>query len=82
MLTSNLNDLMQKLYLDDYMQRRKILQEKLNELFSKDYEDTGTLAEEIQKLEQETIGEHTKSLVGRIRVRLTSEKPFLPFWIV
>ena len=55
------------------MARRKHLQEKLNELFTKDYEDSGTLAEEIQRLEQETIGEPTRSLVGRIRVSLWVE---------
>lgn len=50
---------------DDFMSKRKVLADKLKHLFEEDDEDKDKLIQELQRLEQETVGGTTKSLIGK-----------------
>lgn len=63
--TLTLNRAANLLSTEDYKSKKQYLADRLQNLLNEDYSDNEKFAKELVKLEQETLGEPTKSLIGK-----------------
>lgn len=64
------------LTIEEYKIKRENLANRLKELFDKRDSDDEDITEEIQKLSEQTIGEPTKALVGKIKLLKNEPRRF------